>query len=381
MSADWHFAFLMPSLAFREPIQNEHLAIVPFPDSRLKSLTKSQPAVKKLLSNFRDQFGTRIKPSAMLIHSNAPSSVDFQAVIAFRNTVAISSIIDARSIQLGGGNAGYPVWSDYFDFYPYTATKQGNEISGRSVANFELQKPEKFSGQRSAHLPDASRLSFGIDESTLEGCLKMWNRRFIKGRKERASTVLFRSLEIGCQANRVPAVGNRQPSIHDIGVGISLWVSALEILCHPGTSDVNREEVLEKLAQADWDSSNLKAKRYTLKNRNGRVLRDSSRNIRKFNFIQRLCAELYRARNDFLHGNSVSIGSLFPACASSGINLLSCAPLIYRAALSSFLPSTLNKAKKGDLAAQLQEWLKHSRKQGNYEKAVRAVQKATQGKS
>jgi len=366
MTVNWHFAYLLPHAAFSEPIENEFLALVPPNDKRLTDLAQQYPAVCKLTTKFTDQFRRAVKPSALLVRSDAPQSVDFHAVASFRNTVAISSIIDAWCFQLTGGNCGYALWSDYFDFYPFTATKDGNDLIAQSVASMEYNKPDKFTGQRTPHLPTADRLSFGVDKLILDACLKQWHRRFIKQRKEWKTRVLFRSMEIAAQAGRMPAVGTQSPTIHDAGVGIALWVSALEILSHPRTGKASLQAVLDLLAGADWMASPLKTTRYKVKNKG---------TTSRVNYIQKLYAELYRARNDFLHGNPVTAGNLFPAKERSQPLLLHCAPLVYRAALTSFFGIRQPEILPGrQLQKTFAAHLDYDIKQDVFEKAVRACQ-------
>ena len=375
MSATWEFAYLVPHAAFPDSVENDYLALVPSNDGRLQDLARTHPAVRQLCSSFTDQFGCDFAPSAILIRPDAPNTVDFYAVAAFRNAIAISSIIDGWTFRLGGGNANYPLWSDHFDFYPFTATPNGDELYGKSVANQELDKPDDFRGQRAPHLPSPDRLTFGTDRYVLAGLLRNWERRFVRKRMEWKTGVLFRSLEIACQASRLPAVGTRQPTIHDVGVGIALWVSAFEIISHPRTSDASRETVVRLLGQADWIEPKLKAKWYTLKNQHGRPLKDSSGRERRFSFIQKLYGELYRARNDFLHGNPVTAGNLFPSRIACGPTLLHCAPLVYRAALMPFLPFDLSDLNTGDLHTSTSAWLLYSLEQGHYEEAVESCRR------
>lgn len=342
MATSWEFAYLMPHAAFLKPIENEYLALVPHSDARLAAIAQQRPAVSRLMEQFTDQFQRPIEPSALLIGADAPERVDFYAVASFRNLIALSSVIDAWSFQLSGGSAGYPLWSDYFDFYPFTATKDGDELISQSVASMEIWKPDEFTGQRSAHLRTTGFMSFGMDKNVLDGCLKQWNRRFIQNRKEWKTRVLFRSLEIASQASRMPAVGTRFPTIHDAGIGISLWVSALEILSHPRQGQANLGTVLALLKQASWHHDELKARRYSVALRGKRE---------RVNFVCKLYAELYRARNDFLHGNSVTAGHLFPAKDRGKPILLHCAPLVYRAALTAFLTDQAVSPSQDDWAA------------------------------
>lgn len=336
-SLEWDFLYLMPHVAFDESVESEFLALVKGSDTRLSEIAAAYPAVQRLLKNMRGQFGESIRPGALLIRADAPSAVDYPAVAAFRNVVAMSSMIDAWINQLAGGNGLSPWWSDFFDFYPITATSDGNDLIGRSAAVLSMHSPDKFSGQKAAHLPDTQMFTFALDRTVFEGCMQVWSRKYIRRRRERLSTKLFRSLEVAYHAMRLPSIGKRDISIHDVGVGVGLWVSALEIISRPDTGDVNRGHVMTLLSQFKWDTSSLRANRFQVSNRSGMPMRDSVGTIRKFNFIQKLYAELYRARNDFLHGNPVNISKLFRRGATGGPSLLQCGPLIYRAALIAFL--------------------------------------------
>lgn len=360
MTVQWDFAYLIPHASFEKPIERGHLALVPPGDIRLAALINSNRGVAQLTSRFTDQFGRAVKPSAILVRSDAPKSIDFYAVASFRNSIAISAVIDAWVYRLAGGNAGYALWADYFDFYPFTAGKDGT-LMARSVASFEIDHSEDFRGQRAPHIVSHSCLSFGVDEFVLERCLQQWDRRFLQNRKERQSQVLFRSLEVACQAMRVPAVGTQRPTIHDLGVGIAMWVSAFEILSHPKVGDANLGTVLDLLSKADWIDAKLQSKRYKVKYRG---------KTHAINLVQKFYHELYRARNAFLHGNAVTQSKLFPMQKAGGPNLLNCAPLIFRAALLAFTQAAIATTKGADLAAATAAFFTLSFAQSHYEDAM-----------
>jgi hypothetical protein len=363
MNSPWNFAYLLPHTLVRSSIECGPLALVPPNDARIKGLASANSGIAKLMSSFTDQFGDRIEPSAILVHSGSPASVDFYAVASFRNAIAMSSVVDGMSFQLSGGSANYPVWSDYFDFYPFTVATDGDLIA-RSVACMETNRSGDFRGQRAPHLPSNKRLSFGFDQLVLERCFQQWNRKFIQNRAEWKTRVLFRSLEMAYQAMRVPAVGTRMPTIHDIGSAIALWVSAFEILSHPKKGKANLGTVLNLLGNVSWLDATLKMSRFKVEY--------PRHTFRRIDLIQKLYVELYRARNAFLHGNRVTPNQIYPMRTPGGPTLLHCAPLIYRAALLCYLPDGTKRTKKGDLATQLAALLSASSNQSRYEKAVRA---------
>ena len=333
MSVDWEFGFLLPHTDFPKAIVHEPLALVPPSDSRLLQLASQSKGVKALVENFRDQFGTSIRPSALLFQKTIPASTDFYAHVCFRNIIAISSIIDSCTTRLSGGSARYPSWTDYFDFYPFTVSSD-DELIGRSVDVFEIAKPQKFIGQKAPQLAINDKMNFGIDKFILAGCIEMWDRMFLNQLPRRAVRVFFRSIEVAFQAMRLPGVGTRHPTIHDVGVGIGLWVSAFEVLSRFNQSRANLWSVVDLLGEAEMIDGELDRRRYRLSY--GKRLKQ------KINLVQKLYPQLYRARNNFLHGNPVEQGSVYPFGNTKGPSLLDCAPLIYRAALHGFFRSYLS---------------------------------------
>ncbi len=318
----------MPQICFREAIENEYLALVPFTDARLAELADSCEGVRVLVRGMTDAFGRECRPSALLIRANAPSSIDFTAVVDFRNAIAISSLIDAWSLQLSGGNAGYPQWSDYFDFYSYTSSNDWTNLTSRSLALTGLERNSGFIGQAAPHLPPSSSIHPDVDQVILDAILVQWNRKHLNKKSDRSTRVLFRSLQVASNAARLPGVGTRIPTIHDLGLSVATWVSAFEVLTHPANGNANLKTVLDCLEHASWISPKLHAKRYRSNYRKTR---------QQINFSQRLYTELYQARNDFLHGNKVAFKNLFPFKNNSLHSLPVCAVLVYRAALEGFL--------------------------------------------
>ncbi|WP_417746708.1 hypothetical protein [Rosistilla oblonga] len=337
----------MPQVSFSDPIENQYLALVPIGDPRFVAIANSCKATNALTSRLTDAFGRDTRPSALLIHANAPENIGFAAVLDFRNAIAISSLIDGLSLQLSGGNAGYPQWSNYFDFYSYTPTTDGNLIS-QSLALTAIERSRGFAGQTMPHLPPSTSIHFGVDRVILDSLLVQWKRKYSNKISDHGTRVLFRSLQVTSAATRLPGVGTRVPTIHDLGLSVATWVSAFEILTHPGNGDANLKTVLDCLEGATWMSSKLKAKRFQSKSRSGKT-------VRKINFCQKLYAELYQARNDFLHGNEVAHKTLFPFNDDRLFSLPAIAILIYRAALAAYLQN-LPGSTSFDRASGLEAW-------------------------
>ena len=360
MSHSWNFGYAMPNAGFTEPVENDFLAIVPSSDDRWKRIAKTSVAARLLRDRFTDQFARPVKPCALLIRADAPKDVEFYAVVCFRNAVAISSIVDGMCWHLDRGMGHHPLWTDYFDFYPYTASTDSDNLIGRSIALTSYHSADSFHGQKAPHLPTSRLSHFGIDAYVFEPCMVLWRRWFVGGKTDWATRAIFRSLEIACQAARMPAIGTRTPTIHDVGVSIALWVSALEILSHPRNANANLGTVLAILNNATWLDWRLRATRYTI---------TSNKATKKVNLVEKLCRELYRARNDFLHGNPVKRASLYLRSRVSDASLVHAAPLVYRAALVSKLPGSPpspNSLAFEDIAA----YIDRTAVQNRYERAL-----------
>ena len=152
-SESWDFAYLVPHAQFEEPIECGPLVLVPPGDARLQHLARFSAAVARLTSRFTDQFGARMQPSAILIRSDTPKDVGFYAVVSFRNSVAVAAIIKALTLRFSKATGARPLWSDFFDFYPFTARTDGR-LAAQSVPSTEITGPANFVGQRVA-LPTA----------------------------------------------------------------------------------------------------------------------------------------------------------------------------------------------------------------------------------
>ena len=108
-------------------------------------------------------------------------------------------------------------------------------------------------------------------------------------------------------------------------MNVTLWISALEILAHPGRKkQSNVVTVLDLLAMARFSDQFVKRKRrikhYKTPNRTG--------NAAEFLY---LC--LYNSRNEFLHGNPVTVHDVLYKRQSHASTLTSVAPVLYCAAL------------------------------------------------
>ncbi len=330
LSDNWEFRFLLHNLELKEAFDSEFMAIVPNNDARLRKIIADVPAVASLIRNFTDQFGRHRYPCALLIRKDAPGSIkSLDAIVSFRNIFALSCLLYAWPRTIKSLNVLYPLWSDFFDFYPISLTRDPNFLHVLSPAVNGANQPQKFRGQASPGLPNSAHLRFRPDDLAVPPLLHVWTRKFRKAKPSGWETrVLFRSLEIAYQAGGVPT--RNRSTIHDFGSHIGLWVSAFEVLAHPRKGHADFRTVAALLRDFEWHSPRLRRRSFL-------VVKSWKRDKMRVNLVQNLYGELYEARNDFLHGNAVTASRLHPFHNKRRPLLTQVAPLVYKVALSCFL--------------------------------------------
>jgi hypothetical protein len=159
--------------------------------------------------------------------------------------------------------------------------------------------------------------------------LKAWNSHYIRRPTDPELLPLFRSLEVAFEASRFPSDG--LSSINDAGTRIGLWVSAFEVLFHPGHGRrVNKHVVQQELARmSSYTDRRLTRLTYTYEY-NG---------SHRTNFAGVIYDEMYRARDDFMHGNPVTQRNLRLRRSRRYAPLWVIAPVEYNIALRAYMKS------------------------------------------
>jgi hypothetical protein len=343
----WSILFALPNLNIRKAIGNDFIAIAPQDDIRIREIIKKFPLEEAFIENWENQFGTRIVPSFLIVKRRTPT--DPYSIICYRNAFALSTIIRGYEHGFAFNWKAGPLYSDYFDFYPITFSKGtglflSDTPDGRSINYWD----QPFKGQTSPGLTFVGKPLQLTDNFFI--CLEtIWKNTFIGNKKlpEWPTLALFRSLEMAYRATAMP-IKNRS-NISDIGANASLWVSAFEILTHPGGSDeANCGTVLDLLEEYNWYNKTLKGRRYILRrSKRGKVLRRGT-------LAQKIYCELNATRNDFLHGNPIDPKRLYPYQKRKAPLITSLAPLIYKVALLAYLeqfndPKAIGRLKKKGL--------------------------------
>jgi hypothetical protein len=279
-----------------------------------------------MLNQFKTARGETYRPGCFLSRSNIPiAQRNAESIRAFRNVCALSTTTAAYAVGLDSANAAQwrTHWSDQFLFGYFIAGKSGwvQTLDGAS-RGADNKIPRQ---QPAAQFGKPSNWSLIVDEPLLERLFVCWRRCYLQKRDRGKLLRLFRALEVAFHASLFPADG--LTSINDIGTRLALWVSAFEVLCHPGGS-VNKRHVQKMLSEASYSSKELTAKRYVVSYQGTKI---------PATLPEAMYDDLYWARNQFLHGMPVRAAMLRYRQSNAYLPLANIAPVLFNAALVSFL--------------------------------------------
>lgn len=321
---EWTPIWAMPNVMIDEPIEASQVALMNCRDQRVRELAHRHPAFQKFLGRFRDEFGSRVWPTILLIRSKSSEAVRTVAAISgFRDAICISAVASshARIIRFRRP-AGRP-FSDAFDVYPWFLGRDyDTHLYAMTPAMHGMHSVDQLRAQTAPALSSRDLRVSDLDQVLLSGLLLRWDTHFAQGIDAPEHRRLFRALDMVRAASRMP--GSVDGTHHDGGRAVALWVSAFEILVHDGHADIGR--VIGLLNRVHWERRELKA-------RDRMVV--SGRNRLETNIAGEIYASLNRVRNDYMHGNPVTSESLILARCDQHV-LRFAAPL-FRMALTAYL--------------------------------------------
>lgn len=254
MNGDWILIVVLPNLSLKDAKEFAPFAFVPNNDERLNQIRQTSKAAAGLLNNFKNNFGQPCPPSALIIDKNAPDHFrDWGVIVDLRNAFAIASICRGWQHKIGNLNVWWPLYSDYFDFYPFHPDKDGTDLVHVGQGLSSCNKASEFNGQPHPDIPAGAHWNFDVapDEELLPPLIQAWKRRVERKRRDWKSEALFRSLAVAFRAARLAKGSDNQ--MFDLGIQLSLWVSAHECLVHPGNHGrANLNAVWDLLAKRRW---------------------------------------------------------------------------------------------------------------------------------
>lgn len=323
----WKLLTVLPNLSLDRSWEFEPFAFVPSTDDRLVGVREGTGAGRALLDNFKDVFGRKREPAALILRGDAATPISWNIIVDLRNAFAISCICRAWQHTIGSKNAWSLLYSDYFDFCPFRAHRDGIGLVHLGFGLSSYDNADEFSGQPHPDLPGSAWNFYAKpNEKLLEVLIAQWRKRMRLTRRSWKNDALFRSLAVAFRASRLPKGSDNE--LFDLGIQLSLWVSAHECLTHPGRKGrVGLPEVLAVLARRHWLYASFR-KKTRLKGITQPV-----------NYVQKLYIRMYRSRNAFLHGNPVKARQVLLGKTKTDSLFVKVAPLVYQAALEAmFIP-------------------------------------------
>lgn len=329
MTSEWMPIFVLPNIPLDSAIGCDIAALAPAHDRRVAVLKRAHPMFRRFLNRFADNFGAKFEPGILLLHTAAPSIYrDIGTLASFRDLIALSAVIRGRALELRYPRGLRVLFGDAFAIYPWMLDRLYEDMIGSTPAILGTHEVARFKGQSS---PAVFRTPLGksdIDRPLLAELMVRWRRRYEASQPVWADIALMRSLNMAYQASLMPA--GTDTTFYDVGRIVSLWVSAFEILVHPGGSGhTNRDKVFDLIESTRWEIPT-----------SGRLVHDTGGKTKpvKRTLASSLYQALYECRNAFLHGNPVERSNLLLPTPQRSI--FEYAAPLYRIALTAFLPLT-----------------------------------------
>lgn len=323
----WSPLAVLPNVRLADRIEASPLALVPHGDARVAALCEQHAPFGEFISRFTTEHGTALQPAVLLKEFEGENQqYSTEAMVAFRNSIAVATIIRSHALLLNNGAQHRIMYSDVFQFHPWMIDRDYERLISLTPAQMAVHNIEDFRGQSSAGVPIHGLAYHETDRPLLEALLNSWTKGYGKARQSAEQRALFRSLNMANAALAMPAV--QGALFFDYGRQCALWVSAFEILAHhfAGRARADFLAVKQLLEASRFLGRKTRRRRYRISYR---------RRGENVALPTKLYMLLYQARNDFLHGNPVTRSNL--RLPWSGRFIGDFAPLLYRCALRSFL--------------------------------------------
>ena len=336
---DWEPHAVLANCPLSEAIEAGTAAFVPPEDPRIRAINAEHPNHGEFLSRFTDAFGKQVRPTILLLRMSAPDSYrTVNAIASMRDVLSASVVPLARARRICVEQGLDVCFSTAFEFYPWMIGKDYEDLIMNTPSIRGCHDVEEFNGQRSPEVVPVVDLSRRhLDSLLWQALAERWHRSYAV--EPSSDQSLMRSLNMAHHASLLPA--NQDTRHFDYGRQIALWVSAFEILAHPGSAPVDRWAVCRLLDSAYWTMDENKRKDLPVGKRPG-----TSVTLPSWLYLR-----LHSVRNGYLHGNPVDSTTLH--VPTVGRLLADFAAPLYRMALTAFL----DLRPKGLTSAATQEQL------------------------
>lgn len=325
MKNSWSFVTVFPNLSETYSFETPFALIVPSDDNRVIEIRKKFRPIDNLLDSFIDTNLNKIKPHVLLLHNKIYSVKKnrHSAIVAFRNIVAISVILDSwiPIMHNKHNNIFSTLFSDYYEFFPLGGYGEKAYFVNSPALNSVVANA-KIKYQSSFYLPESSRFNLFVDIRFFNNLMKIWENVFYYKKNDHIYSSIFRSLQLAFSALKMPL--DNFSTIYDYGTKIGLWISAFEILFHPGQGKIGYKDIIKELNKYVLENKNLKTKKYVIDGINT-------------NLLGLIYKDIYDVRNDFYHGNIIENNRLHIFKEKKFPIITHVAPILFLVALHVFL--------------------------------------------
>jgi hypothetical protein len=361
----WVPMFALPNVDVDEPIEADGIALVSLRDDRIHALAEKHKNFAEYISRFESEFGSRVLPSIVIWRDDSSQlyrSVD--AIGGFRDAICLSVVPYGWAQTLRFDRPSEILYGSWFSVYPWMTDKNYEYVVMQSMAQLALHLVEEIKPQSTPGITPQVLKPNMIDRTLLDALLKRWPSRYQTEQPSWEDTALFRSLNMANFASLLPS--NAQVTNYDLGRSVALWVSAFEILVHPGQGQSGFLQVYDILDKVDWGLTQCREKTYEA---HGFKPGQQKRNLPCW-----IYGLIYNARNQYLHGNPISAEAL--VAPKSKRNLFSYAPILYRMALAGFLGLNWTESEPTEpekLADYHERWFHYRHYQRDMEVALATI--------
>lgn len=284
------YVITIPSVDIRNYIAINDLILLGSSDSRYQELKERNPVLKQYLDSFRTPFGKKVNPS-IIVRDESLEKVEPSHLCAFRNAIAISSVIGSRILSHNQTNTGF-YCTDLFDFHPVSVSSDGTDLIARTAfENSMCCDVNNFSGHTTSSVIHPENIEPAIDDKLMLALLDVIEKKARTLEEKRFKNRVTQTMEMVFYALRSPFILFGEPT--DFGVQMSLWVSAFEILANPHSTDVKFSDVSAIIKAVPWRDKKLRI----------RNLASPTRQGEKTSLPVQIYGRLYRTRNAYMHGN------------------------------------------------------------------------------
>ncbi len=358
--------FALPNVDVEEPIEVDGMALVSLRDDRIHQLIEKYTKLAEYVGKFESEFGNRILPSIIIWREDAHKLYSsIEAINGFRDAICLSVVPYGWAQTLCFDRPSDILYGSWFSVYPWMTDKNYEYVVMHSMAQHALHLVEEIKPQSMPGVTPRPLKPNMIDRTLLDALLKRWQIRYQTENASWNDTALFRSLNMANVASLLPS--NAQVTDYDIGRSVALWVSAFEILVHPGEGQQSGFlQVYGMLNKVEWGLSECKEKVYEA---HGFKAGQEKRSLAFW-----IYGKIYNARNQYLHGNPIKPDTL--VVAESKRHLFQYAPILYRMALAGFLGLNWTETEPTEpelLEDYRRRWFYYRHYQGDMEAALATI--------